>query len=283
MNYTFGEDYFETKKKYLSDLRDVCVLKGFSSQTIKTYSFCVSRFLDFINKNKSSLNLDNEGVKYYLLSLDVSTNSSRLHYASISFFFREVLKKPFSLEEVPIKKKAKSLPKVLSKEQIKDLINATDNIKHKLLVKMLYSSGLRLQELIDLKRKNIDFDRDIINVVRAKGSKDRITLLSESIKMDLLKYYSTYEFKTNYVFEGRNGKYTKKAVQKVLDELGKKIGVKVHPHMLRHSFATHLLEQGTDIRFIQKLLGHSDVSTTEIYTKVSNRELCKIKSPLDDF
>ena len=277
MSYTVIDA--DLKLKYLSDLRDVCVLKGFSSQTIKAYSFCVSRFLDFVDKG--SFNLDILGVKSYLLSLDLSLNSCRLHHASVSFFFREVLRKPFSLEEVPIKKKPKSLPKVLSKEQIKLLVDATDNVKHRLLIKMLYSSGLRLQELIDLRREHIDFDRNIIMVVRGKGFKDRITVLSDNIKLDLLKYYSKYEFKTRYVFEGRSGKYTKKSVQKVLDELGKKVNVKVHPHMLRHSFATHLLESGVDIRFIQKLLGHSDVSTTEIYTKVSSRDLSKIKSPLD--
>jgi site-specific recombinase XerD len=97
-----------------------------------------------------------------------------------------------------------------------------------------------------------------------------------------LKYYSVTNFKTDFVFEGRKGKYSKKSVQKVLDSLGEKLGFKVHPHMLRHSFATHLLEAGVDIRFIQKLLGHEDVSTTQIYTKVSSRELSKIKSPLDD-
>ena len=140
MSYTVIDA--DLKEKFLSDLRGVCVLKGFSWQTIKAYSFCVSRFLDFIHK--SSLNLDVVGVKSYLLGLDISLNSCRLHYAAVSFFFREVLRRPFSLEEVPIKKKPKSLPKVLSKEQIKLLIGATNNVKHKLLIKMLYSSGLRL-------------------------------------------------------------------------------------------------------------------------------------------
>ncbi len=273
-------DLKNQKTQYLLELRDVCILKGFSSDTIRTYSFCVGSFLDFIYK--SSLNLGVVGVKSYLLSRDFSVNSSRLHYSAISFFFREVLRKPFSLEEVPIKKKNKSLPKVLSKEQIKALIESTDNVKHKVVVKMLYSSGLRLQELLNLKRKHIDFDRGLINVVLGKGKKDRVTLLSDAIKIDLLKYYSVTNFKTEYVFEGRMGKYTKKSVQKVLDNLGKKINFDVHPHMLRHSFATHLLEDGVDIRYIQTLLGHSDVSTTEIYTKVSARNLSKIKSPLDD-
>lgn len=273
-------DYSSDKEKQLQQLKERGILKGFSNQTIKSYTYNVEKFLDFLEKSR--LNLSKEGVKLYLLSQNLSVNSSRLQYASISFFFREILEKPFSFEEVPIKKKEKQLPKVISKEKIKEIINLTDNLKHKLIIKLLYSSGLRLQELIDLKRKDIDFERGIIHVKKGKGNKDRITLISEALKLDLLKYYSNNIFKTEYVFEGRNGKYTKKSVQKVLDEAGKKAGIRVTPHMLRHSFATHLLEQGTDIRHIQKLLGHSDLKTTEIYAHVSTKDLSKIKSPLDN-
>jgi len=223
-----------------------------------------------------------EGVKRYILVQNVGINTSRLQYAAISFFFREVLKKPFSFEQVPIKKKEKQLPKVISKEKIKQMIDLTENLKHKLIIKLFYSSGLRLQELINLKRKDIDFERGILNVKKGKGNKDRVTLISEGLKLDLLKYYSNNVFKTERVFEGRNGTYTKKSVQKVLDSAGRKVGIKVTPHMLRHSFATHLLEAGTDIRHIQKLLGHSDLKTTEIYTHVWTKDLSKIRSPLDN-
>ncbi|MCW8966433.1 MAG: tyrosine-type recombinase/integrase [Candidatus Pacearchaeota archaeon] len=274
MNYTINKD------EYLQKLKKRCILRGLSKQTIKSYVYNVSRFLDFIDKSR--LNLNNDSVKSYILIQNVGTNTSRLQYATISFFFREVLQKPFSFKEVPIKKKEKQLPKVISKEKIKQIIDFTDNLKHKLIIKLLYSSGLRLQELIDLKRKDIDFEREVLNVKKGKGNKDRITLISENLKLDLLKYYSNNTFKTEYVFEGRNGEYTKKSVQKVLDLAGKKVGTKVTPHMLRHSFATHLLESGTDIRHIQKLLGHSDLKTTEIYTYVSTKDLSKIKSPLDN-
>lgn len=273
-------DYTNEKEEYLKEVRDLCVLKGFSKQTIKSYCYNIGRFLDFLEKSR--LNLDNAGVKSYLLAQDLSVNSVRLQYASIGFFFREVLRKPFTTEEVPIKKKERGLPKLLSKEQVKKLIEGTENLKHKIIVKLLYSSGLRLEELINLKRKDMDFDRNVIYVRKGKGKKDRVTLISETLKLDLLKYYSKNTFVTEYVLEGRKGKYNKKSVQKVLDTVGKKIEIKVHPHMLRHSFATHLLEQGTDIRHIQKLLGHSDLSTTEIYMHVSNRDLANIKSPLDN-
>lgn len=274
MNYPLNNE------NYLKKLVDRCKLRGYSQQTIKSYSYNVKRFLDFIEKSR--LNLSKDNVKSYLLAQNVSVNSSRLQYASISFFFREILDKPFSLEEIPIKKKEKSLPKVISKQKIKQIIELTNNLKHRLIIKILYSSGLRLQELIDLKRKDIDFEKKLIYVKKGKGKKDRTTLISEALKLDLLKYYSNNIFKTEYVFEGRNGKYTKKSVQKVLDEAGKKINTKITPHMLRHSFATHLLEAGTDIRHIQKLLGHSNLKTTEIYTHVSTKDLSKIKSPLDN-
>ena len=273
-------DYIESNKKYLQELKERCILKGFSNQTIKSYAYNVSRYLSFLEKSR--LNPSKDSVKYYLLTLNLSVNSMRLQYASISFFFREILRKPFNFEEIPIKKKEKSLPKVISKEKIKKIIESCENIKHRIIIKILYSSGLRLQELINLKRKDIDFERNTIYVKNGKGKKDRITIISENLKLDLLKYYSNYNFSTEYLFEGRKGKYTKKSVQKVLDTLGKKVGIKVTPHMFRHSFATHLLESGTDIRHIQKLLGHSDLSTTQIYTKVSNKELQNIKSPLDN-
>ena len=274
-------DYQNVRDVYRQRIIDRCKLHGFSRQTIKAYSFHIGGFLDYCHK--CSLNLSNESVKSYLLSCDnLSVASMRLKYAAISFFFREILNKPFDFEQIPIKKKEQTLPKVLSIEKIREMIEVCDNIKHRLIVKLFYSSGLRLSELLNLKREDIDFDRGLIMVRLGKGKKDRISILSDNLKDDLLKYYSGMKFRTDYVFEGRNGgKYSKKSVQKVLERIGKKIGIKVHPHMLRHSFATHLLETGTDIRYIQKLLGHSDVSTTEIYTHVSNNKLENIKSPLD--
>lgn len=263
---------------HIEEIEKLCILKGFSQQTSKAYCFHVNKFLQFVNR--SGLNLSNESVKSYLLSQKYSVNSSRLVHASIGFFFREILKKPFTSFDVPRKKKENSLPKVISKQKIKQLIDSTGNIKHRLIIKFLYSSGLRLSELLNLKRKDIDFDRNIINVKKGKGKKDRITIISKSISEDLLRYYCS-SFKTEYVFEGRKGKYSKKSVQKVLEKAGKKIGINLHPHMLRHSFATHLLETGTDLRYIKDLLGHSNIRTTLIYTKVSNKDLSKIKNPLD--
>ncbi len=280
MDYTsYVGGGLEREEEYLKKLDNACVLRGYSRETFKAYSHCVRKFLAFVRK--SGLNLGNEAVKYYLLSLDISVNSCRLHYAAVRFFFKEILKKPFSCEEIPIKKRVKQLPKVLSKEQIRRLIDSTDNLKHKVMVKLLYSTGIRLKELVDLKRRDIDFDRGTVAIRNSKGQKDRITIISENLQLDLLKYYSANQFRTEYLLEGRRGKYSRKSVQIVLEKLGRKCGFRIHPHMLRHSFATHLLEDGVDIRYIQALLGHSNVNTTQRYTLVSKRNIENIRNPLD--
>lgn len=256
-----------------------CSLKGYSPQTRKAYASCVKQYLAFCNR--CSLHHNHESVRSYLLQLRLSVNACRLHYAALCFFFTEVLGKPFSPQEIPLKKRPKQLPKVVSKEKINELIVGITNVKHRLVVKLLYSCGLRLQELVNLKRADIDFARGVVYVRGGKGGKDRVTIISQRLKDDLLSYYSTHEFRTPYVFEGRRGKYTKKSVQKVLERHGKRVGIKLTPHMLRHSFATHLLEAGTDIRYIQRLLGHSDVSTTQVYTRVTTHDLSRIRNPLD--
>ncbi len=197
---------------FMKKLRDECVLRGFSKQTIKSYAYWVYKYLEFIDKN--GLNLNNSSVKYYFLSLKLSVNSIRLCYASIRFFFSNVLNRPFTPKDIPVKKRQRKLPKPITKQEIKLILSHIKNLKHRLIVEMLYSTGLRLQELINLKRNDIDFDNNTVFVRNGKGNKDRITVISENIKLDLLKYYSKYSFKTDYVFEGVNGKYSKKKCSK---------------------------------------------------------------------
>ena len=265
---------------YIQLLRDECELRGFSKATQRTYSYCVGMYLRFVEQR--GLNLDIVSVRSYLLFVKVSVNTARLYHAALSFFFDVVLKKPFSDVEVPRKKRLKQLPKVLSKSQMRDLIASFDNVKHRLVVKLLYSSGLRLSELVNLKREEIDVIDCVVTVRRGKGGKDRITLFAKDLEKDLLIYYSRTKFVSPYMFEGRNGKkYSKKSVQKILEVAGKNMGVRITPHMLRHSFATHLVESGIDISYVQKLLGHSDVSTTGVYIHVAKKDLQGIRSPLD--
>lgn len=270
----------ELNGMYLRRLDEEARIRGFSQRTIQTYRFVVEKYLAFLDKIR--LNPSHDSVRSYLLSLKASNNSVRIHHAALKFFFKSVLKERFDAKTVPLMKRSRTLPKVLSKEEIKRIIENTDNVKHRLIIKFLYSTGLRLSELINLRREDIDVKEKKIIVRNGKGRKDRITTVGESVKDDLLTYYARAEFNTPYVFEGWNGKYSKKSVQKILEKQGGHINKKVMPHMLRHSFATHLLEAGVDIRYIQRLLGHANVNTTEVYTYVSKQHLSQVQNPLDD-
>ena len=212
-------DYIVEHQEYLEETIKRCKLKGFSQKTIKTYNHVIRKYLEYLHKNR--FNLDFESVKSYLLSLNLSVNSSRLYYAGLRFFFKEILNKPFTTFEIPIKKKEKVLPKVLSQNQIRIILSNCDNIKHRLVVKFLYSSGLRLQELVNLKKSDVDVEKNIVYIRKGKGNKDRISIISDKLNMDLLKYYSQNNFKTEYIFEGRYGKYSKKSVQAILQKLAK--------------------------------------------------------------
>ena len=179
-------------------------------------------------------------------------------------------------------RKHKQLPNVLSKEEILKLIECANNLKHKCIIGLLYSSGLRRGELLNLLVTDIDSNRMMVHIKNAKGNKDRYSVLSLSILKDLKAYYKEYR-PAKYLFEGPNGnKYSVTSVLRIIDSAAIKAGIvkKITPHMLRHSFATHLLENGTDIRHIQLLLGHSSTKTTEIYTHVANRSFMNIKDLL---
>jgi len=180
-------DYLSQREEFRVNVINRCKLHGYSKQTVKAYLFHI---LDFLNySEKCRLNLSNDSVKSYMLSYEnLAVNSVRLKYASIAFFFREILNRPFSFEQIPIKKKESQLPKVISAQKIRGMIDSCDNLKHRLIIKLFYSSGLRLSELLNLKRGDIDFDRGVIMVRLGKGKKDRVTLLSNSLKDDLLKY-----------------------------------------------------------------------------------------------
>lgn len=182
-------------------------------------------------------------------------------------------------------KREKELPNVLSKQEVKLILNALDNIKHKAMLSLIYSCGLRSGELINLEIKHVDSNRNILIIKRAKGKKDRISPLSDKTIELLREYYRQYKPKT-YLFEGQNRgeAYDSRSLQQVLKKAVRlsKITKPVTLHWLRHSYATHLLEGGTDLRYIQEILGHSSSKTTEIYTHVSTKNIQKIKSPFDD-
>lgn len=267
------------ENQLLQRLEQLCSLKGYSDQTRRAYESIMKQYFAYLRANKTKLG--HESVKTYLLTRDVNANSLRLHRAALQFLFSQILDAPFSVDAVPVTQKTRSLPKALSKAVVREMIENTENLKHKLILQLLYSCGLRLSELVNLRRADIDFDRGLVLVRRGKGMKDRYTTISLQLQSGLLRYYSTNNFLTPNIFEGRKGKYSKKSVQKVVEQAGKRVGVKATPHMLRHSFATHLLESGVSLRHIQQLLGHSSMDTTQVYTHIAMNDLTTIRNPLD--
>ena len=260
-------------------------LKHYANNTVKTYVSCFERFINFYN-SKDLDQIDENDIRNYLKLL--TQNNWSISYInqsinSIKFYYEIVLGMPNRFYDIERPKKKRKLPAILSKNEIKKIINATNNLKHKCILSILYSSGLRRSELLNLKLADIDSERMLIKINDAKGNKDRYSLLSESALIDLRRYYLQYQPKT-YLFEGqKKEKYSATSIVKILASAFHKSGIKKHvtPHTLRHSFATHLLENGTDLRHIQLLLGHNSTKTTEIYTHVATNSFNSIKSPLD--
>ncbi|WP_349664893.1 tyrosine-type recombinase/integrase [Cellulophaga lytica] len=202
---------------------------------------------------------------------------------AIKFYIEKVLNLPKVQYDFCRPRKAKKLPKVLSLQEVADIITVTNNIKHKTILKMIYGCGLRISECVNLKVEDIDSNNMRVWVRNAKGNKDRITLLSPTMLAQLRAYYIVYKPK-KWLFEGADGKqYSASSIRQVFNRSKKKARVHMPAtvHTLRHSFATHLLDAGTNLRYIQKLLGHNSSKTTEIYTHVSTTNLINITSPLD--
>ena len=203
---------------------------------------------------------------------------------AIKFYFEQVLHRPKMFFDIPRPKKSSSLPKMLSKTEVKKIFNVTTNIKHKVALQLAYGMGLRVSEVVNLRLVNIDSKRMVVHVVGAKGKKDRYVPLPESLLPLLRHYYIAYKPK-DFLLQGQYGNaYAKSSLQQVFKKAMHKAGIKkeIGIHGLRHSYATHLLESGADMRFIQELLGHNSIKTTQVYTKVTPRSISKIKSPLDN-
>ena len=272
----------------LKRMHELLLLKGYSPNTIKTYCNEFAQLL-YILKDTSVCSLTPERLRAYLLycttKLELSENVIHSRLNAIKFYFEQVLhQERMFFEEIPRPKKKSILPKVLSKVEIGKIFSIVDNSKHLLILKLCYGMGLRVSEIVHLKITDIDSHRMLVKIENAKGKRDRYVTLPTTILEELRIYYRKFRPK-KYLFEGQyGGQYSVRSVQAVFKMAMKraKINKTVGVHGLRHSYATHLLECGTDMFFIQKLLGHRDIKTTEIYAKVSNRQLGNIKSPLDD-
>ena len=259
-------------------------IRGFSAKTISAYISNNKNFLDYIGKDAKDVNIDE--VKNYMAHLmdkGLKPASVSLAMSAIRFLHDEMMSKGL-FAKIKLPKLEKKLPTVLSKEEIRKLLDITKNPKHKLLISFLYSSGLRVSEAVSIKIDDLDLN-ERMGIVRAgKGKKDRNIILSESLVNDLKSYLGKRKDDNPHVFDIKDRHISIRQAQRIVSDAAKKSGIKkrVFCHALRSSFATHLLESGTDIRIIQELLGHSDLSTTQRYTKVSREQLRKVKSPMDD-
>ncbi|MFT4310994.1 MAG: tyrosine-type recombinase/integrase [Candidatus Woesearchaeota archaeon] len=264
-------------EKLVKDIVEDMKLRNFSVKTIKNYDYNIRKFLSYLKKN--SFIIDDYSIKRYFLYLNdrYDINTIKQIRASVIYFlkFNNIF---LDAKVFPSSKRKKLLPKVVSRQEIFEMVKRTRSLKHKLIIILIYSSGLRVSELVNLKRKDLDMLNDKILIRQGKGKKDRYTILSSKAKKYLSEYLVKTNFKTDYLFEGRSGKYSIKSIQEIVN---KSSSFHVTPHMLRHSFATHLLEDGINLRYIQRLLGHSKLETTSIYTRVASRDFLKVKSPFD--
>ncbi|MBI2459004.1 MAG: tyrosine-type recombinase/integrase [Parcubacteria group bacterium] len=262
-------------------------IRNFSPKTIQAYLHYNKELLRFASKGVREI--ERQDIRDYidcLFNLGKSSSTVNLAINAFKFYYESVLQRKFFVPGAGIKrpKSEKKLPVILSKAEVIKMIDCLDNIKHKLMIQILFGSGLRVSEVVDLKINNIDFIRKIIIIRHGKGAKDRITIVSEQTLNNIEKYLLEYQ-PLVFLFESHRAgeKLAVRSVQKVVTEAVKSAGVNSNAsaHSLRHSFATHLLENGTDIRYIQELLGHSRLETTQIYTKVANNMIKEIKSPLE--
>ncbi len=268
-------------------MRNEMLLRGYSRKTIKSYISWIRSLVSLFTP-RHPRELQNEDIREFFVDL---IENKRHAYSTVNqafnairFLYVEVYKKEFVIESIPRPKKGKPLPGALTQEEIKRMIDVTVNIKHKAVLMVSYSGGLRLSEVINLTPADIDGKRKLVFIKGGKGRKDRYTLISDAALEVLRSYYKAYK-PVKWLFEGktRGKKYSARSVEKIVEKASKRSGIikRVTHHMLRHSFATHLLQSGVGLPHIKELLGHEHLKTTEIYTHVSNTDFMAIRNPLD--
>ncbi len=278
---TINAKYTSILELYVAKLRQM----RYSPSTIAGYRSHFKAFLNYRDINPQDIQEEQitAYMDYLVTTRKVSRSSQNQAINAIKFYLEKVLERERRIYRIDRPRKEKRLPVILSKEEILRILAATENLKHKTIIALMYSSGLRVGELVRLRKKDISYDRNQIFVRGGKGKKDRTTLLANTTKALLKEYLQAY--KPNYfVVEGpARARYSTHSVNSFLKRIAIQAGIseKISSHVLRHSFATHMLEQGVDLRYIQSLLGHDSSKTTEIYTHVSNLALAKLVSPLD--
>jgi len=270
-------------EKLLKKTKNELLLRGYSQKTVKSYLECLERYFLFKKKEWQMLNVDN--IRSFLLRMSKKGRAPQtvnLYLNAIKFFYREIMK---STERVDIRfvKKNRRIPVVLSRREVNLIIESVKIFKHKLILAVAYGAGLRVGEVVNLKVRDLDLEELVVYIRQGKGKKDRISVVPEKIRGGLQNLVAG-KGGESFVFESeRGGKLTSASAQKVFKNGLVKAGIKKKAsfHSLRHSFATHLLENGVDIRCVQELLGHQSIRTTQVYTKVTNPRLKNIKSPLE--
>jgi len=247
--------------------------KGYRDQSVKNYVSCVERFLNYF--------IDRPQPKAYLFQFK-EHNTQRAHHGAIKCFYKYVVRQPDKFKFIEYCKRSRKLPIVLSVEEIQRLFNACSNLKHRSIIALMYSTGLRVGEVIALKIQNIDSSRMVINILNAKGGKDRQVMLNQNLLELLRNYFKQYRPK-EYLFNGQNSpQYSERSIAQFLKHYAEKAGLnkRIYPHLIRHCSFTHLVEAGTDINLIQRLAGHQSVKTTNLYIQTSHTLISKIQSPL---
>jgi len=265
---------------FLKRLETEIKISKLSEYTLRNYLDFNRQLLEHAKKLPDQIDI--QDIKNFLADKmsDRASASNILFLSSIRFAYTNTLQKDPTLG-IKRPKKENKLPIVLTKEEVKKLFEFTDNLKSNLMLQLLYSSGLRVSEIVNLKKQDLDFNESVGWVRLGKGKKDRMFILSEKLSKKLQKFLSKHQ-DWNYLFS-KNNPLTTRNLQKIVQKATIKAGInkEVHPHTLRHSFATHLLESGVDLRKIQTLLGHSSIATTQIYTHISPEQIKSIKNPLD--
>jgi len=270
----------EVQQKLSNELK----IQGKSPKTIKMYWFYNEKFLDFIKKDPDAI--ITEDVKTYLAYLiseqHYDAASVSLARSALKYFYDGLLGKKI-VSDIKTPKKQRKLPDVPTKEEIRQLIDSTKKLRNKLLIEFMYSSGLRVSECAKLKKSDLNIEENTGLLKSGKGGKDRFFILSTTLVVHLKEYLEKRDNDSEYIFPGPKGYISTRNIQRIISNSAKKSGIKknIYCHLLRHAFATHLLEAGVDIRKIQELLAHSNLQTTQWYTQVSTKELRKVKSPLD--
>jgi integrase/recombinase XerD len=274
----------EKFENILKEIKQELIIEGYSNKTLEMYLFYSKDIIYYLNKPFDEL--EKKDIINYL-SYKKETNCSNSTIAFIHAVLNYILKrhkKKYILEEIKIPKKAKTLPKILTIDEIKLLFKNTRFGRNRLMLQFMYGSGSRVSEVVNLKLEDLNLKEKTATIRSGKGNKDRMIILSKNWIIDLKKYLNKKKIQSEYVFSKKNGKkLSTDTIQRIVRKSAKKAGIlkQVTPHCLRHSYATHLLEKGVNIRYIQSLLGHSNLNTTQIYTNVANEQLKKIESPLD--